>query len=148
MSAQNIQAARRLYGAFERGDLHAFEQGVSESLLWKEAENSIYSAGNPYRGFAAVRAGVFEPTKRDFERFHVDLEQLIDGGDYVIGCGRYRGRSLATGKELSSQFCHVMHVDPTGRIDRMQEYSDTLQGAEVTGKMQVVEPMRVMQPAI
>ncbi|HEV2595483.1 MAG TPA: nuclear transport factor 2 family protein [Sphingomicrobium sp.] len=148
MSAQNIQAVRQLYDAFEKGDLHAFEQGVSESLLWKEADNSIYCAGNPYRGFAAVRDGVFEPSLRDFEGFHVDLEQLIDGGDYVIGCGHYRGRSRVTGKELASQFCHVMHVDPGGKLDRLQEYSDTLQGAEVTGKMQVLEPMRVMQPAI
>lgn len=148
MSAQNIQAVRRLYDAFERGDLQAFEQGVSESLLWNESENSMYCAGNPYRAFAAVRDGVFEPTLRDYENFHVDLEQLIDGGDYVVGCGRYRGRSRATGRELSAQFCHVMHVDPSGRLDRMQEYSDTLQGAEVMGKTQTLEPMRIMQPAI
>lgn len=148
MSAQNIQAVRRLYDAFERGDFRAFEQGVSEKLLWNEAESSNYCAGNPYRGFAAVRAGVFEPTVRDFEDFHVDVEQLIDGGDYVIGCGRYRGRSLATGKELSSQFCHVMHVDPNGRLDHMQEYSDTLQGAAVIGKTQVIDQMRLIQPAL
>jgi ketosteroid isomerase-like protein len=147
MSEQNVQAMRGLYDAFNRGDLAKFEQGVSRDIRWNEAENSLYAAGNPYRSFAAVRDGVFEPTARDFDNFRVEVEQLLDAGEYVIGTGRYRGKHKATGKELSAQFCHVLHVDRDGKLDSVQEYADTLNEAEVTGRTQRIET-RIPQPAM
>ena len=148
MSQDHVQAAHRLYEAFEKGDLVAFEQGVARDLVWNEAENSLNCGGNPYRSFAAVRDGVFAPTLRDFDQFRVDLEQLLDAGDFVIGTGRYRGVNRATGKQLSAQFCHVLHLNEDGKLDRMQEYADTLHEAEVAGRTQQMEQMQVLQPAL
>ena len=146
MSQENVLAMRGLYEAFARGDLDTFERGVSRDILWNEAENSLYSAGNPYRSFADVRDGVFASTERDYDDFRVELTQLLDAGDYVIGAGRYRGRNKKTGKELSAQFCHVLHLDADGKLDRVQEYADTLHEAEVHGRTQVVQEMRIPQP--
>ena len=146
MSQENVLAMRGLYEAFARGDLDAFERGVSRDILWNEAENSLYSAGNPYRSFAEIRDGVFAPTERDYDDFRVELAQLLDAGDYVIGAGRYRGRNKKTGKELSAQFAHILHVDPNGKLDRVQEYVDTLHEAEVAGRTQAVQEMRIPQP--
>ena len=148
MSQENVQAMRRLYDAFNSGDLATFEQGLSQDLLWNEADNGLNCAGNPYRSFAAVRDGVFAPTMRDFDQFRVELEQLIDGGEFVIGTGRYRGTSTATGRALSAQFCHVLHVDSQGKLDWVQEYADTFHEAEVTGRLQQVEQVRIPQPAV
>jgi hypothetical protein len=148
MSQQNVQAMRRLYEAFNRGDLDYFEQSLSSDLVWNEAENSLNCGGNPYRSFAAIKAGVFEPTFRDFDNFRVDLEQLHDAGDVVIGTGRYRGKSRITGREASIQFCHVLHVDPNGKLDRVQEYADTLQEAEVTGRAQLIAELKIPQPVM
>jgi len=102
MSEQNVQAVRGLYDAFNRGDLDTVERGFSREFVWNEAENSLRSGGNPYRNFASVRDGVFAPTERDFDQFRVDVEQLIDGGDYVVATGRYRGKCRATGQTASS----------------------------------------------
>lgn len=148
MSQENVQAVRGLYDAFNRGDLADLERGFSRDLLWNEAENSLYSGGNPYRSFAAVRDGVFAPTKRDFEDFRCNVEQLLDAGDFVIGTGRYRGVCKDTGKELSAQFCHVMHLDVDRKIDRIQEYADTLSEAEVIGRVTLFEESRIPHPAI
>jgi len=148
MSQENVQAISRLYDAFNNGDLDYFERATSRDLVWNEAENSINCAGNPYRGFAEVRDGVFAPTMRDFDQFYVDLEELIDAGNIVVGIGRYRGRSTATGKPLSAQFCHLLHVDSEGKLDRLQEYTDTLHQADVTGRAQRMEPMQILQPAV
>lgn len=145
MSQENVRTARRLYDAFNTGDLVTFEEGVSGDLQWNEADNGLNSAGNPYRSFAAVRDGVFVPTLRDFDQFTVDLELLIDGGDFVVGTGRYRGRSTETGKQLSAQFCHVLHLDHQGKLDRFQEYADTLHEAEVTGRAQKIEQIIALQ---
>lgn len=143
MSQENVQAMSRLYDAFNRGDLSAFERGVSNDLEWNEADNSLNCAGNPYRSFAAVRDGVFAPTMSEFDGFTVDLEQLIDAGDYVIGTGRYKGRSRTTGKDLSAQFCHILHVDAQGRLDRLQEYADTLREAVVAGRAEQIEQVQL-----
>ena len=148
MSEQNVQAMRGLYDAFNSGDLDRFERGVSRDIKWNEADNSLYCAGNPYRSFAAVRDGVFEPNARDFDGFRVDLEQLLDAGDYVIGTGRYRGKHKKTGRELSTQFCHVLHVDRDGKLDGVQEYADTLDEAEVAGRTQRLEELKIPQPAM
>jgi uncharacterized protein len=148
MSQQNVQAARGLYDAFNRGDLAAFEKACARDLVWNEAENSPYAAGNPYRNFRQVSEGVFQPTKRDYEDFHCELERLIDGEDYVIGNGRYRGRHKKTRKPLSAQFCHVIHFDGSARLDAFQEYADTLQEARVEGRAEMIAEMRIPHPAM
>ena len=146
MSEQNVQAARGLYEAFNRGDLDTFERGLSSNILWNEAENSLYSKGNPYRSFTDIRDQVFAPTKSDFDDFRVDLEQLLDAGDFVIGTGRYRAKNRETGRDLTAQFCHLLHFDVTGTLDRVQEYTDTLQEAEVTGRAEISEEIQILQP--
>lgn len=146
MSQQNVEAMRGLYDAFNSGDLDAFEKGCAREFMWNEAENSLYSGGNPYRGFVAVRDGVFAPTARDFDGFRVDLDRLIDAGDFIIGSGRYRGRHKVTGKELSAQFCHVLHANRDGKLDGVQEYTDTLQEAEVAGRTTIAEQPALRQP--
>ena len=148
MSQQNVQAIRGLYDAFNRGDLDAFEKALSRDLIWNEADNSLYASGNPYRSFEAVRDGVFAPTSRDFEPFRCELEQLLDAGDFVIGTGRYRGISKETGKELSAQFCLVMLLDGAAQLDRVQEYTDTLAEAVVTGRTQVMQEQKIPLPAM
>lgn len=149
MSEQNVQAMRRLYEAFAQGDLDAFERGCSRDIVWNEAESSLYAAGNPYRGFLAIRDQVFAPTLRDFENFTCHVERLLDAGDLVIATGRYRGRNRETGKLLSAQFCHILQVDEQGKLEAVQEYVDTLHEAEVSGRTErVIEELRIPHPAI
>ena len=148
MSQENVLAMRGLYEAFARGDLDTFERGVSRDILWNEAEHSLYSAGNPYRSFAEIHDGVLAPTERDYENFRVEVAQLLDAGDYVIGTGRYRCRNRQTGKDLSAQFCHLLHVDSSGKLDRVQEYADTLHEAEVHGRAEAFQELRIPQPAV
>lgn len=148
MSAQNVQAIRGLYQAFNNGDLDSFQRGLSPKFLWNEAENSLYAGGNPYRSFTEVRDGVFGPTARDFDQFRCDVEQILDAGDHVVGTGRYRGLSKETGKPLSAQFCHVMRLDADGKLDRIQEYCDTLAEAQVQETTARIEEVKIPHPAM
>jgi len=148
MSEQNVQAIRSLYDAFNRGDLNTLERGFGPNLTWNEAENSLYSEGNPYRSFAAVREGVFASTARDFDPFQCDVEQLLDAGDSIVATGRYRGKCKDTGAMLATQFCHVIHLDRDGKVDRLQEYADTLDEARVVGRTWIKEEMKIPHPAI
>jgi uncharacterized protein len=148
MSQDKLEAARGLYDAFNRGDLNAFERGCAPSFVWNEADNSLNAAGNPYRNFQAVVDGVFQPTMRDFDGFRCDLEKLLDAGDTIIGTGHYRGKYKTTGRQLTAQFCHLLHFDSNARLDAVQEYTDTLQEAVVAGRTQITEEMRIPQPVM
>lgn len=67
----------------------------------------------------------------------------------MIGTGRYRGKNKATGKTLSAQFCHVAHVDQQGKLEAIQEYVDTLQEAEVSGRTaRVTEELKIPLPVM
>lgn len=147
MSEKNVQAIRSLYEAFDRGDFDTIEKGVSSNVVWNEADNSLYSTGSPYRSFKEIRDKVFSPNARDFDNFRLDIDRILDASDdHVVCAGRYRGRYKETGKELSTQFCHVMHVDPFGKVDYFQEFADTYDQAWVTGKVKSLEKMEIRQP--
>ena len=148
MSQETLGAARGLYDAFNKGDLIAFEKGCASAFEWNEAESSLYSAGNPYRNFKEILEGAFQPTMSDFEGFRCELERLLDAGDTIVSTGRYRGKHKRTGKNLSAQFCHVLHFDSQLKLDAVQEYTDTLQEAEVAGRTQVIAEMRIPQPVL
>lgn len=148
MSEQNVRTVRGLYDAFNRGDFDTLKKGFSPAILWNEPENSLYESGNPYRSFPAVQQGVFTPLNRDFDRFQCEVEQLLDAGDYLVATGRYRGKCKDTGKTLGTQFCHVMHFDLEGRIDRVQQYADTLDEALVTGRVGAIQEMKIPQPVM
>jgi ketosteroid isomerase-like protein len=147
MSDKNVQAVRSLYDAFDRGDFNTLEKGVSSNVVWNEADNSLYSAGSPYRSFTEIRDKVFSPNSRDFDNFHLDIDRILDASDdHVVCAGRYRGKFKETGKELSTQFCHVMHVDPYGKVDFFQEFADTYDQAQVTGRVKPFAKMEIRQP--
>ena len=133
MSQQNVLAMRALYDAYNRSDLEAMEKGVSPAIEWNEADNFLYADGNPYKGFPAVRDGIFGRIAQDFDDFQVGIEQLLDAGDTVVATGRYTGKCKETGTQLDDQFCHLLHVNKEGKLDRFQQFADTLHAAEVTG---------------
>lgn len=145
--SQNVKTVRGLYEAFDRGDMETFEKGMSPNLLWNEADNSLYSAGSPFRNFAEIRDRAFAPIDRDFDNFRLEIDRMLDASnDHVVCTGRYRGRYRETGRELSAQFCHVMHVDKSGKLDLFQEYVDTLEEARVAGRVETAEKLEIRQP--
>ena len=148
MSKETLGAARGLYDAFNQGDLTAFEKGCASALTWNEAESSLYEGGNPYRNFRQVLEGALKPTMQDFEGFRCELERLLDAGDTIVSTGRYRGKHKRTGRNLSAQFCHVLHFDSQLKLDEVQEYTDTLQEAEVAGRLQLTQEIRMPQLAM
>jgi len=115
MSQQNVTAIRALYEAFNRGDFETMKRGFNTDFERFEPENSLYAEGNPYRGFEGSRDGVYAPRMRDFENWRTELQQIHDAGDFIITTGRYKARCKATGRDLSTQFCHILHLEAAAR---------------------------------
>jgi ketosteroid isomerase-like protein len=105
----NADIIRSHYAASDRGDLDGMLAPLSDTVRWTEAAGFPYAG--TYVGPAAVAENVFARIQRDWEGFNVVVDEVIDGGDAVVGVGTYSGTHRETGKAFSARFAHVWHVE-------------------------------------
>jgi len=60
---------------------------------------------------------------------NIDVEEILEASEAVIGLGRYRGRVRGTGRPVTAAFCHVFRVR-AGRVVKVQQFTDTAQFKE------------------
>jgi|SRR5215211_3807094 len=93
MSQQNVEAVRAAMEAFNRRDGVAFG-----AFLAKDAEIVPVRAvleGTVYRGHDAA-AGYCAAVEASWEDLTWDIEEIRDGGEWVLALGRIRGRRRGT----------------------------------------------------
>ena len=92
MSQENVEVVRRAYEALDRKDRAAFVELLDPNVEWWLRPHD--PAPGPYRG----RHGALEILASDdeFDSFKREVEEYIDGGEYVIAGVRMRGRGLAS----------------------------------------------------
>lgn len=127
----NVALVRSLYEAFAQGDIPSVLAAMHPQIAWHEAENSPYDGGEPAVGPEEVLNTLFMRLGSEWEGFSPRVDECIDAGDQVVVLGRYSGVYKATGKELHAQFAHRYRVED-GRLTRFDQFTDTLQYAEVT----------------
>ena len=130
MSQESLQLVQGLYEAFGKGDVAAVLGKMDQEIHWREADNFIYSEGNPYVGPQAVLDGVLLRLGSEWDAFMVTPEEWLDAGNRVVVLGTYTGTHKATRKPVRAQFAHVWTVRGS-RVLRFQQYTDTKQFAEV-----------------
>ena len=133
MSQQNVTLIQDLYQAFGKGDVPAVLGAMAPDIEWREAEGFVYADGNPFMGPEAILHGVFVRLATEWDGFTVNTAAFHDAGDIVIATGRYTGAYKATGKKLNAQFAHFWTIKD-GKLTHFQQYTDTLQSSQVTGK--------------
>jgi ketosteroid isomerase-like protein len=126
MSQGNVEIVRSMYDAFAQGDVDAVIARLDPGIEWNEAEHFPYADGNPYVGPDAVVHGVFARLGSEWEYWSLDIDRLLDAGDTVVACGRYRAKNRATGGEINAQFTHVWDLQD-GKAAKFQQYADTHQ---------------------
>ena len=78
--------------------------------------------------------GVLAPISQDFENFAINVRRILHCNDTVVVEARYTATSAkATGKPFDAQVTHIFDF-VNGKITRFQQYTDTWQRAQVTGK--------------
>ena len=122
---------KKLYNAFGEGDVETVLAGFTEDIQWNEAENFIYSDGNPYVGGAAVAEGVFARLGGEWEYWNLENINFHNvDSNMVLVTGRYNALNKASGKELDAQFAHLWTLRDS-LASSFQQYTDTKQAAEV-----------------
>jgi ketosteroid isomerase-like protein len=135
----HAQIVRGAYDAFAKGDIPAVLALIDDRCEWLEAEHSPYWPGGALVGPQAVLEGVFMRLGEDFDgTFAVNVRRIVECGDTVLVEARYTGTARATGKALDAQVAHVWDLRD-GKVVRWQQYTDTLQLADVTGVSPEIE---------
>ena len=119
----NIDIVRAHYAASAEGNVREMMVNVSPQVHWTEMAG--FPCAGTWLGPQEVADNVFAVLGRDWIGYRFELQNLIDGGDQVVGVGTYHGTHRATGKEMHARVAHVWKVQD-GKIVAFEQFTDTL----------------------
>lgn len=118
----NADVIREHYAASDRGDLAGMLAPLAPDAAWTEMAGFPYAG--TYHGPDGVRDGVFARIGAEWDGYRFDLEELVDGGDVVVGIGTYSGVYKATGKSMTARVAHVWRLRD-GVVVAFEQFADT-----------------------
>ena len=110
------------YAASDRGDLDGMLAPLAADVSWTEAAGFPYAG--TYLGPEAVAAGVFQRIQDEWDDYTVAIDEVIDGGDVVVGIGTYSGTYRATGRFFAARVAHVWRLNDR-RVVAFEQFTDT-----------------------
>jgi ketosteroid isomerase-like protein len=129
MSQENVEIARAAIDAWNRGDREAW------LALWDE-EAEFYPLraqleGESYRGHDGLER-FFGELAEDFEDVRVEIDEARDGGEQVVGIGRFRARGRVSGVDINVPLGIFARVRQ-GKIVYARFFSEPAEALEAAG---------------
>jgi ketosteroid isomerase-like protein len=132
MAAGNVEVVRRLYEAFNQGALDSVLEGANPDVEFDASQRlpdeDVMRGRDAYRRFV-------ERTFETWERFHVELDELLDAGDAVVAILLISGVGKASRVAVEERTAHVLWLRD-GRPYRVKVFvdrDDALRAAGLTG---------------
>jgi uncharacterized protein len=147
MTGDNKQLIRRVYDAFQSGDLDGLLQNLTDDFEWNAPGGAPFSGVR--QGREQMRA--FFTELRRLVRFdEFDIDDVVADGEKVVAIGRQRATVLETGRHFETPFAHIFTVRG-GKLANGLALSDTQAAAAcfgesaaerraLTGSLGVTEP--------
>jgi ketosteroid isomerase-like protein len=107
MHDEDLEALRRGYEAWNRGDVGAVLELVDPEIDWRPGEDAPESSGSG--GREGFRRFIVSWTE-SFEELQIEPRELTVAGDHVIVVVDQRGRGRGSGIELDISTVHVWRV--------------------------------------
>jgi hypothetical protein len=118
----NADIIRDHYAASDRGDLDGMLAPLAPDVHWTEAAGFPYAG--TYVGPDAVARNVFSRIQEDWDDYTVAIDEIVDGGDVVVGTGTYSGTHRQTGRFFAARVAHVWRLDG-GSVVAFEQFTDT-----------------------
>jgi len=118
----NGDIIRTHYAASDQGDIAGMLAPLADDVRWTEAAGFPYAG--TYVGPQAVLENVFARIQQDWDGFALVIDEVIDGGDAVVGLGTYSGTHRATGRSFEARVAHIWHLTD-GRVVRFEQITDS-----------------------
>jgi uncharacterized protein len=123
--ASNIQATKKGYESFQRGDIPGLMRDlIDDSCTWviPGPKDKLPWAGT-FRGKQEI-LNFFAQVAENLEFSEFGPHQMIEQGDTVVALGTATGRAKKTGKTVKNEWAHVFKYKQ-GKVVLFQEYTDT-----------------------
>ena len=130
MSEDNLQAVRRVYAEWRRGNFSFKVDLYSPDLEWGWSPE--------FPGLAGVYHDPAERSERlhewlsPWEHWRVEPEDYIAHGDHVVVLARYQGRGKGSGVDVDVQGAHVWTFRD-GKAVRLEIFADRAKALEAVG---------------
>lgn len=118
----NKQIIEAHYDGFVRGDFDAVLEPLADDIVWTEAEG--FPLAGTYLGRQAVVENVFSILQRDWDGYALEVDEVLQDGDSVIGVGTYSGTYKATGRPFSARVVHLWRFKD-GKAVKFEQVTDT-----------------------
>jgi ketosteroid isomerase-like protein len=130
MSEEHVDAVRRSFDAWNRGDVDAWLQHAHPEIEWVSEIATRVEGPMVYRGLAEMR--------RYWDEWHelwavaIELTEVRDLGETVIALGRVRTRGEASGVGLEQPIAYVFEFED-GLARRARSYFNTREALAAVG---------------
>lgn len=104
----NVAVIAAHYAASARGDLAGMLAPLAPEVRWTEAEGSLYEG--TYVGPDAIVAHVFTPIGEQWDGFAVEVDRLLDAGDWVVATGHYTATHRGSGRTCRARMVHLWRL--------------------------------------
>jgi ketosteroid isomerase-like protein len=118
----NADIIRAHYDASDRGDIDGMLAPFAPNVSWTEAAGFPYAG--TYTGPDAVAANVFGRIQDEWDDWTVAIDEVVDGGDVVVGIGTYSGTNKLTGRFFAARVTHVWRLTD-GQVTAFEQFTDT-----------------------
>jgi ketosteroid isomerase-like protein len=129
---ENIKIVKHLYTLFDKKDISAILEMLSQDVEWGEPENPF----NPAAGKRFGHQGFLEWInigKENEEILILEPKKMLADVDTVAVLGYIKCLAIPTQKTYESDFVHIL-VIRNGKIQKFQEFFDTYAAGEAFKK--------------
>ena len=132
MSQENIEAFKRCADGFNRRNVEAMLEEVDAGVEWRPAAPvALGGEATVYRGHAGIPDGLRDLLD-SFTELQIEISEIQQAGDRVVGIGRIRTRGKGSGAESWSPFGAVMEFK-NGKATQIRSYLDLREALEAAG---------------
>jgi hypothetical protein len=121
MSQENVELVRRLYGAWNRGDMVALADVFDPEVEVRPAL-SAFLASTIYRGHEGIAAWYAE-TNEPWAALRAEPNRVLDAGERTVVLIGLRARVPGGQVDVDAEIAHVLTIRD-GRIVRLDGYEE------------------------
>jgi ketosteroid isomerase-like protein len=129
MSQDNVEAARRLYDARNRGDVEGVIAECHPQVEWHPHLSSL--GGHAVRGHEGVRS-YLSSLAGEWAEFTQEPEEFLEAGDAVVALLRTRAVGRGSGAQVDMTVAHVLSFED-GRCIKSVTYVDRAEALKAAG---------------
>jgi uncharacterized protein len=131
VSQESIELVESALDAWNRGEVDAFADHVTEDVAWVEVSGRPEGEPGERLGRDRMRQSLASMLEA-WDSYRLEVERIHDAGERVVAVVREVARGRASGLEIDGRWGYLITV-ANGKIARIEAYRDAAVALRVAG---------------